>query len=665
MSTQPLRIRTADLGALMSGRVALLAAATLPGIEILAAAGVAVWVLSRCRDGLLVSPLGASTGGEASAASLPVTVPPAGLIALLAPTAEELQEVGEWWVKAAGQAAPVMVARDAATALPLLIRQVVEELERSISRCVQLERNLATTRQDYEETRIVMGSVSRTLGHRPPSPLTLAVALEPSPLQAGVTQPDARLFLRQPLGRKLEGLAALAVHVGMINAATSGPLRIRVFAAESARIAASWTVPMEELVEGWLVLDLPTPLGPEHEGAVLDVMADVAGPHALRFSLEEKWAPDEAACTLADGSSLGRPLALRLWTARIGDRFVVPAHWNWNEAGSSLPRTGVPQSIALAEHRAARILSGDWTWLDKADARLGVSVIGAMTAALALPRITLAGADVLRVEWSAMPLDATATAPQAVSLGVWVVDPGHHVRALDRLPPTALFSGWRSVSADGAGLLTLSLPTSLGPQAQLVLAAGSQDPAAAAEVEITRLSLVATQEPSIAQARTSDSVAPDPDATQDDARASPATMGPATIGKVELHQHLADGRGYRHLDLIVHDMAGRGHEWPRVRFKLAVNRDRPLLEFRRAAGWPDLFARWPGNQTDKFGPLLRVHSVDINAFAAALAHARDNALIATLLDLLPNIAAEGTQAGHLDVAEGAYWVDVATAMRGG
>lgn len=645
----------------MSGRRALLASSTLPGLETLAAAGIAVWILDRHHDGLLVYTLDAPAFGadsDEAAKLVPVTLPPAGAIGLLASTAEELQDLAEWWADASGQPAPLIIVRDAAAALPLLVRQMVAELERSNARCVQLERSLAMTRQDYEETRVAIASVSRTLGHRPPGPLTLAVALEPSDRRAGVAQPGMRLHLHQPLGRKLEGLAALAVHVGTIGAATSGPLRIRVFGEESSRIAASWIVPLEEVVEGWLVLDLPTPLGPEHEGAVLEIKADVAGPHAIGFSLEEKWAPATAACTLGDGSNLGHALALRLWSARIGDRFVVPAHWDWNEAGSSLPRLGVPQAIALAEQQAARILSGNWAGLDKTAMQPSVSITGDMTAVLALPRVTLAGADVLQVEWS-----VTGTATQAVCLGVWATDPTRHIRGLDGLPDTAAFSGWRRVAANGTGLLTLILPVSLGSAAQLVLAAGSQDPAAAAEVEITGLSLLPTNETSRLRAL-QEAAIPDPDGPRPDEPAWDASASPATLRWVELHQHFADGRGYEHLDLMLHDMVGRGHEWPLIRFKLAINRDGALLEFRRAAGWPDFFARWPGSQTDKFGPLMRLRASEIEEFKDALAHPRDQAVIANVLDLLGYIAAEGAQAGQFDPVERARWVAAAEAMRG-
>lgn len=660
MKTPRLQCRAADLGALMSGRRALLAASTLPGLETLAAAGVAVWILDRHQDGHLVYRLDAPAFGEDSdeaAKLVPVTLPPAGAIGLLAPTAEELQDLAAWWAAASGQPAPLMIVRDAAAALPLLVRQMVAELELSNARCIQLERSLAMTRQDYEETRIAIASVSRTLGHRPPGPLTLAVALEPSARQARLAQPGMRLHLRQPLGRKLEGLAALAVHVGTIGAATSGPLRIRVFGEESSRIAASWIMPLEEVVEGWLVLDLPTPLGPEHEGAVLEIKADVAGPHAIGFSLEGKWAPATAACTLEGGGSFGHALALRVWSARIGDRFVVPAHWDWNEAGSSLPRLGVPQAVALSEHRAARILSGSWAGLDRTPMQPGVSVTGDMTAVLALPRVTLAGADVLQVEWS-----VTGAAPQALRLGVWATDPTRHIRGLEELPDTAAFSGWRGVDANGTGLLTLSLPVSLGAAAQLVLAAVSQDPAALADVEITRISLLPTNETSRLHAL-QEAVMPDPDGLKTDDQAWDAASA-ASLGWVELRQHFADGRGYEHLDLMLHDMVGRGHEWPLVRFKLGINRDGALLEFRRTAGWPDFFARWPGSLTDKFGPLMRLRASEIKAFTDALAHPRDRALMANVLDLLGHIAAEGTQAEQFEPGERARWVAAAEAMRG-
>lgn len=656
MNSLHLQCRAADLGALMSGQPALLASSTLPGLETLAVPGVAVWILGRHNDGRLVYTLDAPALGldsDEAAKLVPVTLPPTGVIAVLSPTAEEIQDLAAWWADASGQPAPLVIVRDAAAALPLLFRQMVAELERSNARCIQLERSLAMTRQDYEETRVAIASVSRTLGHRAPGALTLAVALDPSNRQVGSAQEGMRLHLRQPLGRKLEGLAALALHVGTIGTATSGPLRIRVFGEESHRIAASWIVPMEEVVEGWLVLDLPTPLGPEPEGALLEIKADMAEPHAIGFSLEEKWAPDTAACSLADGTSLGHALALRLWSARIGDRFVVPAHWDWNEAGSSLPRLGVPQAIAPAEQQAARILSGTWAGLDKAPIQPGIAITGCMTAVLALPRVTLAGADVLQVEWS-----VTGGPSQAVSLGVWVTDPTHHIRGLDDLPATAAFSGWRSAAADGTGALTLLLPVSLGAQVQMVLAAASQDPATEARIEIGGLNLLPTHDPASLHALQVAAVKPDP---EDLALSFPAPR--ARFRMVELHQYLVDRRGYQHLDLSAHDVVGRSHEWSRVRFKLATNRDGPVLEFRRTNGWPEVFARWPGTQSDKFGPLLRLSPVEIKTFAAGLAHSRDTALIETILELLDDIAGEAARAGQLDEAQVAQWVEAAKALR--
>lgn len=641
------RIRAAELAALLSGHPSVMVSANMPGIEALKPSGLAVWLLSRREGRVILQAEGSPAVGD-GAKLVELNLPPPGTVALLAATEAEVTDLAAWWLAKSGQPAPLVLAEDVALALPALLGLVTAEMATVHARCVGLERSLAQTRIDYEETRIVIASVSRTLGHRPPAPLTLALSLEPSADQVGAAEgEDGHLFLRQPLGRKLEGLAAFAVHVGAISAATSGPLRLRIHGEESGRIAASWTVPMELLHEGWLVLDLPSPLGPDRETAVLEIAADVAGPHSIAFSLERNWVPAAAACTFADGSETGRALALRLWTARIGDRFVVPSHWNWDEAGSALPLDGVPQAVSPAEWRTARIAAGEWSGLGEPDTNPRLRLSGTATAVLVLPQVTMAGTDLLRLGW------AMSGFAQPLSIAAWVLPPGYGFQGLQAMPPEASFSRWRQVDADSPGSLTMTLPVSLGLRAQIVLAVESLDPAAEASIEITELSLLPTRDP--AELRRLRAAAPSPPV--------PATHAVAQFERLELHQHLVGGRGYQHLDLLVHGVEGGGYMWPRLRFKLALNGNRPHLEFRRVKGWPEVFVRWPGSDSDKFGPVMLIRPDDMPNLRRDLAHDQDAALMDTLLELLEAIVAQATQLAALAEDDQPRWLAAARDLR--
>ncbi|NKC34248.1 DUF6212 domain-containing protein [Falsiroseomonas selenitidurans] len=656
-----IEIRTTDLAGLMSARPALLAAADLPGLEALRVPGLDLWLLARDGQMLMLRRDGAAPAGP----GLPLNLPPSGMLAVVVADPAAFGPFLGWWQDASGQAPPLVRAASGSAALPALLAKLSAELGSAHGRAVQLERSLVATRQDYEETRIAMAAAARTLGHRPPGAMAQAVAMEPSMDRVAAPRAGARLFLRQPLGRKLEGLAAIAVHVGAISAATTGPLRLRVHAEESGRIAASWTVPMAQVTEGWLRLDLPTPLGLQPETAVLEITADVAGPHSLALSLEADWVPAEVACLVEGAAPRGRALALRIWTARIGDRFVVPAWWNWDEVGASLPLEGVPQAVAAEELEAGRVLSGAWEAApgDLGEVPLQAMLEGAGTAALVLPRITLAGADVLRLTWN-----VAGPQPRKLRVGAWVLPPGQTVQSLEGLAGRAAFSGWRDAEPGRPDGLSLALPLSLGAQAQVVLAVASQDPAAQARLDFTGISLLPTRDPAMLrdeQAAMAQLVLPGAEATPELPPVAPEPLLPAArFGKVALQQHLVGGGGYQHLDLVVQELAGRGEGWSGIRFKLGIAGSGPVLEFRRGRGWPEAFTRWPGTESDKFGPVLRLRAPDMQGFAAALAHPRDQALVATLLEVLDEVAGDGARLAALEAEQGARWVEAARRLRG-
>lgn len=646
--------RAADLPALMSGAPAILVAETLPGWQSLRRPGLALWRLVTAGDAFRLVPEEARPEEEGWEG---LALPPAGALAVILPEkAAAAAALAAWWQAAAGLPPPLIEAADAAAAGAAVAARLLDALQGAQARAVALERSLVQTRRDYEETREVVAALSRRLGHRPPSPLSLALALEPGPGRLRRPAGEARLALRQPLGLRLQGIAALALHLaalpggegGETASEPAGAMRLRLRGEESGRIFAAWTLPAGALAPGWLTLDLPCPLGPERESAALELVAEGGLAAGLALSLEEGWVPAHLACAVAGLPPAAEPearaLALRFWTAGPGERFIVPEHWNWDEAGASLPLEGVPQAIAPGTWHAARRVAGQWgrVAIGGEAPRLSARLRGAEEAALLLPRLTLAGHDVLRLDWSLRLGEA-----EGAGIGLCLLDRDAVVRGPAAALALGCFSGWRDLAA---GSLTMTLPLGLGWQAQaLILLRGAEG--GDLQVELSALSLLPGRAPErllAARARAEAERAPEP----------LAEAGVPVVGAVELHQHLRGRPGYEHLDIGLRDLAGGGQHWPGLRFKLARNNDTPLLEFRRARDWPEAFVEWPGRESDRFGPVMRLRPAEVGRLAGALSHPRDAALLAVLLDLLPLIADEAARQAGLG-AEAGLWREAA------
>ena len=650
------------------GAPLLLAHAGVAGAESLALPGLALWLATPASGGdggvHLHRP-----GDDPSRATHALPAPPAGVLGVVAPDAAAAAPV-----LAGLDGAPVIEAPDAAGALPALARLAVAALATERAVAGDLHAAVAMLRAEAEDTRVAMLAALQGDGHRiPPPPPVLALDAPPSAAgHAAALGAKGRETLGQVLGTSLEGIAALALHVPEAPPA-GARLRVRLYGAESGRVHGSWAVPGEALVPGdWLHLDLPTPIGPVREGACLDLRADVPEEGgAIALSLEDRLAPPDRAA-VQGGAPGERALALRVWTAPFGRRFAVAPHWDWEEIELSL--TGSPEAAPpdvplgvkvqlpaqvwaaalLPQGRAERVALG------AEPPRLVAAMGGGERCLLVLPQVPVAGLDLLQAEVFAAVGD-----PALLEAALWLQPAGVAVASeadLSLSAPGARWSGWRRPGPGGAPLrLSLLLPPGSAPAlaAVLVLRNLGTQPEDLLRVEWSELAGVRLREPLAAGRAEAGPFR----------RARPAAAGlprlPAgeipKVAQIRLQEHYeTEDGGYRHLDILVIGMQAAGFTWPRLRFKLALGGNDPVLEFRSRPDWPPMFEAWPGRQVDEHGAFLLLSLADIDrGFLARLRSERDRWMLVALIRLMPTAVATAAREVVSDPAEYDSWVDLA------
>jgi hypothetical protein len=392
-------------------------------------------------------------------------------------------------------------------------------------------------------------------------------------------------------------------------------------------------VPEAATAPGWLALDLPEPAPP--------------GPAEARLELL-------AAPPLSAGAEPDSPLALRLWTAGPGWS-VWPRFLAWAALGATRPTTALPLPPALLAMARCEGGALELVAIGAEAARLLVTLSPGGEALVTLPPLPVGPADLLRARIA--PLTGPA--------------PAFELRLASGTAQAA--TGRRT-----SGPATIWLPLPQGPMLDVRIALWNPgaDPAT---VEIVELALAAAAAgeprrpppPEAAPMRTAPARLPLPDAAWRATAPAPrmaaalpggaapplAPLAPgAAFQDVTLHQHLAtaDG-GYRHLDLGVSGLVSGGGLWRQLRFKLFERRGVVGLEFREAKGWPQMFDIWPGGRSDQFGPFWRLETEGAGDALAALGTPHDRALVAALVELLPEIAARGARLAGLAGSEAEDW----------
>ena len=660
-------IAPAELAGLYDGRPLLLAMA---GVELapLALPGLSAWQVTMREGSLRLH----RPGAAAEAATQPLPVPPAQVLALLTPDAATAAPLLAWWSAAGPDLPPVIEAAGAGAALPELGRLALAALGRQAAATAVLHRALAAARMEAEESRAAMVSLIRH-GGRQGAPAALTQVLELAPDGDVVSAEGGRLAAVQGLGLPLEGMACLALHLREAHAGPAGLLRLRLYGAESGRIHGAWTVAGDALQPGWLVLDLPGPIGPVRESACLDIAAELEAGDGLALSLDGRVTSPERALAVRGGRGLDRGLALRLWTAPFGQRFTAPPHWDGEWAGLDLAHPGVPMRLPAQVWEAARFPVGqvEWVALGSEAPRLLASFGAGRRLAITLPAVPVNGLDLLQAEVAVARGDAGL-----LEAALWL-QPEGMAPALDADlmldAPEARWSGWRKAPLDGGPLLLpLALPPA-GPRqvaVVLVLRHAGTPPGQPLRVEWSELlgfrGLAAAPLPAPARPLPAPPplapvrAAPTPRPAVPPAGCPAPAAGPhAALIRLQEYFVTPDG-GYRHLDIWLEGVSDGAWSWPVLRFKLAQRGEGPVLEFRRREGWPSLFATWPGTEADGWGPYLLVREADLAGdLLDRLPQERDRRMLAALVRLLPEAVARAVREAPEAAAQEGRWMDLA------
>jgi hypothetical protein len=312
-------------------------------------------------------------------------------------------------------------------------------------------------------------------------------------------------------------------------------------------------------------------------------------------------------------------------------------------------------------------------------ARLLIEVSAGGSATVAFPSLAPGPADLLSVE-----IALRGEGPVAATLVVAGDDGAND-------------SGWRDLAAGGIAI-ALPLPAGAMATARLSL---RQDGASPALVEIGNLALIAgvagqprrvppietplarprrpvvpvplgtpiaawrdaAAAPNVGLARAPAAVAALPVQSGVTLRPPPLPAGITAFQEFRLYQHLDSATAtYRHVDVGVSGLVSAGGLWRQVRLKLFDRRGVVGVEFRQAKGWPLMFDTWPKGGADTHGPYWRLETEATGDSLAALVTPRDRALVAAIVEVLPEIADRAARAAKLDRVAAEAWAKRAAAL---
>ena len=264
-------IGQSDFRDAMNGAPSLIVLDCVAGADTLALAGMTIWRGKSSRNGVLLWRQDEPPPDEM--VPLPLAMP--GLIAIVVRKADAAAKLVAWSSEVSNIEPPVVLAEQTGQIPGLLAGLLLKSLNEAQMQLGQLHRALAITRMDYEESRVAMASVLRTLGHRPPAALRLVMTRAPAVDGLVSCSVKRRLRLRQMLGISVKEIAAIAFYIHTAQCGSDTLMRVRLIAEESGRVLGSWLLPSDILIEGWMTLDLPNPIVALRESAVIEIQVDL------------------------------------------------------------------------------------------------------------------------------------------------------------------------------------------------------------------------------------------------------------------------------------------------------------------------------------------------------------------------------------------------------
>lgn len=363
-----------------------------------------------------------------------------------------------------------------AKVLSQIVDVLLQERLRAAQRQVELLRDMAHLRADFEELSNAFGLLEGFVQEAELDHRQLRQDLAPASNTKPVTLP-AGTVLHQRLPGKSSGISDIGLHVAQAPAGSGGQLLIGLHALEKGETLADWAIDQGDLSAGWLGLPLEVALGPDNTTLQLRLEWTGTAPLELDWSLRH---PDPRYCLQLGEESEAKPnddedrvLALQLWTYIPG---CTPPH--------SSDGAGV-KVLAQGALKAARNLNPENTdtkFLDEQNALQVHPVQGDLAAALLCDAV---GSGVNEVSASIHSLSeqgadieyAIAVAPTSAR-----IDPAGNKRAFIRRrsalgpslnslldSPGARKSEWYRLSAGQKGQIRLLLQEPAGSAMDLYL----------------------------------------------------------------------------------------------------------------------------------------------------------------------------------------------------
>jgi hypothetical protein len=243
----------------------------------------------------------------------------------------ELEPLKKWWSERANQeqipSYLELINQENSEALKsefwqLIFHKVSQENINIAQRLAKLQRQYLQLRSLYENTQNAFGAIEAFLSQAKLPPLQLAFENASSHEMLAPKPTQNPYQIKQLLPLPGTGLATIDIQIAKVYPHSMGRLKVSVVQIDDDTFLAQWSIPYQNLSEGWLSLDLPSiAVMPKNDIELRIEWGTNIGPAPAMFLGELQPVPQFR--TYAHSNYLNRSLAFRLWTGLPGSRKVV------------------------------------------------------------------------------------------------------------------------------------------------------------------------------------------------------------------------------------------------------------------------------------------------------------------------------------------------------